>query len=85
MQQQLRADSREKEVTENYWQWWLSRHLEDFPGGLAVKNLPDSAGDEGLTLMGKIPHASGQLSSCATTTEIVLYRLGAAATKACVP
>ena len=50
-----------------------------------VKNLPDNVGDAGVTLMGKIPHVSGQLSSCATTTENVLYSLGAATTKAWVP
>ena len=38
-----------------------------------VKNPPASAGDMGLILSsGKIPHAEGQLSPCATTTEPVL-------------
>ena len=43
----------------------------DFPGSLMVKNLPYNAGDMGL-IPGqgtKIPHATGQLSPCATTTE----------------
>ena len=43
----------------------------DFPGGPMVKNLPSNAGDVG-SIPGwgtKIPHAVGQLSLCATTTE----------------
>ena len=46
--------------------------LRDFPGGPVVKNLPSNAGDEGL-ISGwgtKIPHAAGQLSPRATTTEL---------------
>ena len=44
----------------------------DFPGGPVVKNPPSNAGDLGLIpgLGTKIPHASGQLSSRATTTEL---------------
>ena len=45
----------------------------DFPGGPVVKNLPYNAGDMGL-IPGqgtKIPHAAGQLSPRATTTELV--------------
>ena len=38
-----------------------------FPGGLLVKNLPTNARDNFLS--GKIPHAVGQISPCATTTE----------------
>ena len=30
------------------WQNGLKSHNQDFPGGLAVKNLPASAGDMGL-------------------------------------
>ena len=44
----------------------------DFPGGPVVKNLPCNAGDAG-SIPGqgtKIPHAAGQLSPCATTTEL---------------
>ena len=43
----------------------------DFPGGLVVKNLPSNAEDAGLIpgLGTKIPHAIGQLSPCAATTE----------------
>ena len=40
----------------------------DFPGGSVVKNLPCNAGDTGL-IPGwgtKIPHATEQLSLCAT-------------------
>ena len=47
--------------------WW------GFPGGSVVKNPPANAGDTGSILgVGKIPHAEGQLSLCATTTEPVL-------------
>ena len=44
----------------------------DFPGGPVVKNLPSNAGDVGLIpdWGTKIPHATGQLSPCATTTEL---------------
>ena len=45
----------------------------DFPGGPVVKNPPSNAGDVGL-IPGqgtKIPHAMGQLSPHATTTELV--------------
>ena len=44
----------------------------DFPGGPVVKNLPGNAGDAG-SIPGqgtKIPHAAGQLSPRATTTEL---------------
>ena len=37
----------------------------DFPGGLVVKNLPANAD----LWSGKVPHAAGQLSPCASTTE----------------
>ena len=43
----------------------------DFPGCPVVKNPPSNAGDAGL-IPGrgtKIPHAAGQLSPHATTTE----------------
>ena len=43
----------------------------DFPSGPVAKNPPSIAGDAGL-IPGwgtKIPHAAGQLSPCATTTE----------------
>ena len=45
----------------------------NFPGGPVVKNPPSHAGDAGL-IPGwgtKIPHAVGQLSPRATTTELV--------------
>ena len=45
----------------------------DFPGGPVEKNLPSNVGDVGL-IPGwgtKIPHATGQLSPHATTTEFV--------------
>ena len=44
----------------------------DFPGGPLLKNLPYDAGDVG-SIPGqgtKIPHAAGQLSLHATTTEL---------------
>ena len=44
----------------------------DFPGGPVVKNPPSNAGDVG-SIPGrgtKIPHALGQLSPHATTTEL---------------
>ena len=47
----------------------------DFPGGPVVKNLPSSAGDVGL-IPGqgtKIPHAMGQLSPHAASTEPVRH------------
>ena len=38
-----------------------------------VKNLPAGTGDKGsIPGLGKIPHVTGQLSLCATTTEPVL-------------
>ena len=43
----------------------------DFSGGPVVKNLSCNAGDAG-SIPGqetKIPHAAGQLNSCAATTE----------------
>ena len=43
-----------------------------FPGGPVVKNPPYNAGDKG-SIPGqgsKIPHAAGQISPCATTTEL---------------
>ena len=48
----------------------LARH---FPGGPMVKNPPSNAGDVGLipSQGTKIPHATGQLSPHAATTELV--------------
>ena len=44
---------------------------DDFPGGPVVKNSSANAEDAGLIpgLRTKSPHATGQLSQCATTTE----------------
>ena len=45
--------------------------IRDFPGGPVVKNPPSNTLDTGL-IPGwgtKIPHATGQLSPCAATTE----------------
>ena len=47
--------------------------MKDFPGGPVVKNPPSDAGDTG-SIPGqgtKFPHAMGELSPCATTTELV--------------
>ena len=46
--------------------------FRDFPGGPVVKNLPSSAGDvDSIPGQGtKIPHATGQLSPRATSTEL---------------
>ena len=49
----------------------IKKKYRDFPGGPVVKNPPSYAGDMGL-IQGqgtKIPHAVGQLSPRATTTE----------------
>ena len=49
------------------------KNFRDFPGGPVVKNLPSNAGDVGL-IPGqgtKIPRATGQLSLCATTIELM--------------
>ena len=45
--------------------------LRDFAGGPVVKNPPSNAGDVVLNPARgtKIPHATGQLSTCATATE----------------
>ena len=51
----------------------LLKLSRDFPGGPVVKNPPSNAGDTG-SIPGqgtKIPHAVGQLSPCATTTELM--------------
>ena len=44
---------------------------EDFPSGTVVKNSLASTGNtDSITGLGtKMPHASGQLGPCATTTE----------------
>ena len=44
----------------------------DFPGGPVIKNPPYNARDAGSIpgQVTKIPHATGQLSPCATTTEL---------------
>ena len=56
--------------------------MQDFPGGPLVKNPPYHAGDMGLIpgLGTKIPHATGQLSPWATTTEPTRLNL-----RACMP
>ena len=46
----------------------------DFPDGTVVKNPPANAGNTGSSppWSRKIPHATEQLSPCATTTEPAL-------------
>ena len=44
----------------------------DFPHDAVDKNPPANAGDMGLILFGKIPHAMKQLCPCATTAEPML-------------
>ena len=51
---------------------FILKQLGDFPGGPVVKNPPSNAGDTG-SIPGrgtKIPHAMGQLSPPASTTEL---------------
>ena len=56
--------------------------MRDFPRGPVVKNPPYNAEDpSSIPDQGtKIPHAAGQLSLCATTTELTRLNL-----RACVP
>ena len=59
----------------SFWVWEI-RGKWDFPGGPGVKNPPSNAGDAG-SIPGqgtKIPHAAGQLSPHATTTEPMCSR-----------
>ena len=54
----------------SFWELKI-KDLWDFPGGPMVKNPPSSAGDAS-SIPGrgtKIPHAAGQLSPHAATTE----------------
>ena len=45
----------------------------ELPWWSSGQELPINAGDTGLiSCSGKIPHATGQLSPCTTTTELVL-------------
>ena len=50
---------------------FIEKIRRDFPGAPVAENLPCNAGDMGSIPGGgtKIPHATGQLSPCATTTE----------------
>ena len=53
----------------------FKQHYKDFPGGTVVKNLLFNARDTSLipAQRTKIPHAMGQLSPCATTTEPIFW------------
>ena len=55
------------------WPKKKKKKILDFPDGAVVKNLPANAGDMG-SILGprKIPHATEQLSPCATAPEPVL-------------
>ena len=57
----------QKRMNRHAW----NKKFRDFPGGPVVKNPPSNAGGAGLIpgLGTKIPHGTGQLSLCATTTE----------------
>ena len=64
------SESSLKQLQKNNLGW-------DFPGDPVEKNLPSTAGDTG-SIPGrgtKIPHAAGQLSPCATTTEPACRKL----------
>jgi hypothetical protein len=50
----------------------LKTQTLDLPGGAVDKNLPANAGHRLHPWSGKILHAAGQLSPCATTTKPVL-------------
>ena len=63
----------------HFWEMWCivlaietntEKLTEDFSGDPVVKNLSCSAGDNPWS--GKIPHAMGQLTSCAVATEPLL-------------
>ena len=56
----------------------IKKVKENFPGGPLVKNPPANAGHIGLIPdPGRSPHASEQLSPCATTAEARAPRAGA--------
>ena len=61
--------------------------MRGFPGDSMVKNSPTNSVDTGLIsgLRTKISHAAEQLSTCATTTELVLSSLGATTPEALAP
>ena len=61
--------------------------MRGFPGDSMVKNSPTNSVDTGLIsgLRTKIPHAAEQLSTCATTIELVLGSLGATTPEALAP
>ena len=49
----------------------IKLYYQDFPGGLVVENLTSNVRNSGSILAWgtKIPHAVGQLSPCAVTTD----------------
>ena len=55
----------------------LRTYSWDFPGEPVVKDLPANAWDKGSNHVWsrKIPHATEQISLCATTTEPVALKL----------
>ena len=61
--------------SKDYNMYLTKIYFRDFPGGPMVKNPPSNARDAG-SIPGwgtKIPHAVGQLSPCATTTETMRH------------
>ena len=52
--------------------WELKKKARDFPGGAVVKNRLPMQGTRVQALVWEDPHAAGQLSPYATTTEPAL-------------
>ena len=58
-------------------EWINKMWCRDFPGGPVVKNSAANVGDHGFDpWSGKLPHAMGRLSPCATATEPMLRNKG---------
>ena len=59
--------------TDLFFKSHINNNMRDVPGGPVVENLPYNAGDA-ASIPGQgteIPHAAGQLSPRAMTTELV--------------
>ena len=62
----------ERSLTQEcFWSDSKLEAVQAFPGGPVLRNLPFNAGDTGSIPGGgtKIPHAEGQLTSCASAAE----------------
>ena len=62
----------ERSLTQEcFWSDLKLEAVQAFPGGPVLRNLPFNAGDTGSIPGGgtKIPHAEGQLTSCASAAE----------------